>query len=77
MFARIKPAGKYRHLQIVQSKWEQGGPRQYVIATLGRMDLLPEKNQLEGIIRSLAKFFQRIKVREEIEEGTLTARSVT
>ena len=38
MFARVKKAGPYEYLQIVENRWEDKKSRQRVIATVGRMD---------------------------------------
>jgi hypothetical protein len=46
MFARVKKSGKYQYLQIVENRKVQGKVRQRVIATVGRMDLLQEKDRV-------------------------------
>ena len=56
MFARVKKSGKYQYLQIVENRKEAGKVRQQVIATIGRMDELQEKNRVETLIRSLSRF---------------------
>ncbi len=56
MFARIKTSGHYQYLQLVANRKEQGKTKQQVIATLGRLDQLQAKGDIEKIIRSLAKF---------------------
>ena len=56
MFARIKTSGRYQYLQLVANRKEQGKTKQQVIATLGRLDQLQTKGDIEKIIRSLAKF---------------------
>lgn len=56
MFARIKKSGRYEYLQIVENKKVEGKTRQRVIATIGRMDEIKEKDQLEPLIRSLSRF---------------------
>ena len=38
MFFRQKRSGKYRYLQIVENRWEDGRSKQRVIVTLGRLD---------------------------------------
>ena len=43
MFARIKKSGKYKYLQIVENRKENGKVKQRVIATLGRKDQLHPK----------------------------------
>ena len=56
MFARVKKSGKYQYLQIVENKKEKGKVKQRVIATVGRMDQLREKDRVETLIRSLSRF---------------------
>lgn len=59
MFARIKKSGKYQYLQIVENRKENGKVKQRVIATVGRMDKLQEKDRVETLIRSLSRFSQK------------------
>lgn len=60
MFARIKKSGRYEYLQIVENKKVEGKTRQRVIATIGRMDEIKEKDQLEPLIRSLSRFSDKV-----------------
>ena len=76
MFVRIKPSGPRKYLQIVESRWEGGRPRQYVIATLGRLDRLKASGQIDAIMRSLSRFSEKVKVVENYKEGKLSALSV-
>jgi hypothetical protein len=76
MFVRIKLSGPRKYLQIVESRWEKGRPKQYVIATLGRLDRLTDSGQVDAIIRSLAKFSEKVKVIEHYKGGRLSALSV-
>ena len=59
MFARAKKSGKYQYLQIVENKKEKGKVRQRVIATVGRIDQLQSKGQVETLIRSLSRFSEQ------------------
>lgn len=59
MFARVKKSGKYQYLQIVENRKEKGKVRQRVIATIGRMDRLQEKDRVETLIRSLSRFSEK------------------
>jgi len=59
MFARVKKSGKYQYLQIVENRKEKGKVKQRVIATVGRMDQLHEKNRVETLIRSLSRFSEK------------------
>ena len=56
MFARIKKSGKYQYLQIVENRKEGKKVKQRVLATIGRMDRLQTKGQVETLIRSLSRF---------------------
>jgi transposase len=60
MFARIKKSGLHQYLQIVQNHRE--GPRtvQRVIATIGRMDHLQERGEIETLVRSLSRFSEKV-----------------
>jgi hypothetical protein len=60
MFARIKKSGKYQYLQIVENRKTQGRVVQRVIATIGRMDRLQEKDCIETLIRSLARYSEKV-----------------
>ncbi|HOD79439.1 MAG: hypothetical protein WBJ54_12725 [Syntrophorhabdus sp.] len=59
MFARIKKAGRYEYLQIVENHREDKKSVQRVIATVGRIDELKGKGDIEGLIRSLSRFSER------------------
>ena len=59
MFARVKKSGKYQYLQIVENRKEKGKVKQRVIATVGRMDKLQEKDRVETLIRSLSRFSEK------------------
>lgn len=72
MFARVKKSGRYEYLQIVHNERVEGRVRQRVIATLGRLDLLKQNGQLDGLLDSLARFSDHAAVlnalrRKEIE----------
>jgi hypothetical protein len=60
MFARIKKSGKNQYLQIVENHKIKGKVIQRVIATIGRMDQLQEKNRIETLIRSLSRFSEKV-----------------
>ncbi len=59
MFARVKKSGKYQYQQIVENRKVKGKVKQRVIATVGRMDRLQEKNRVETLIRSLSHFSEK------------------
>jgi hypothetical protein len=60
MFARIKKVGPYEYLQIVENRRENKRSLQRVIATLGRMDELRAKGEVETLTRSLSRFSERV-----------------
>ena len=60
MFARVKKSGKYQYLQIVENRKIKGKVVQRVIATIGRMDQLQEKDRMETLIRSLSRFSEKV-----------------
>jgi len=60
MFARIKKSGKYQYLQIVQNRREGKKTVQRVISTLGRLDRLQAKGEIEAVVRSLARFSEKV-----------------
>ena len=59
MFARVKKSGPHQYLQLVENRRENGKVAQRVIATLGRMDQLSEKGNVDSLIRSLSRFSEK------------------
>jgi transposase len=59
MFARVKKSGNNQYLQIVENRREKGKVVQRVISTLGRMEQMTEKGEVESLIRSLSRFSER------------------
>jgi hypothetical protein len=76
MFIRTKPAGPYSYLQIVENHRE--GPRtvQRVLCTLGRADQLMASGATDGLLRSLARFGQQVRLVKDYEEGRLQAGAI-
>jgi len=60
MFVRVKKSGNYKYLQIVQTFREGKKVKQRVVSTLGRLDKLQEKRDIETITQSLSKFSENI-----------------
>ncbi|WP_294957239.1 IS1634 family transposase [Sulfurovum sp.] len=60
MFVRIKKSGKYQYLQIVQTYREGKKVKQQVISTLGRLDRLQQRGDIESITRSLSKYSEDV-----------------
>jgi hypothetical protein len=79
MFVRNKRSvgrgGAYEYLQIVRSYREGGKVRQQIIGTLGRRDHLVASGELDGLLKSLAKFSEKLRVVEAVRETGLTART--
>ena len=59
MFARVKKSGPYQYLQLVENRRENGKVLQRVLVTLGRMDQMTEKGEVESLIRSLSRFSEK------------------
>lgn len=60
MFARVKKSGKYQYLQIVENRRQGKKTIQRVIATIGRMDQLHARGNIETLIRSLSRFSEKV-----------------
>jgi hypothetical protein len=60
MFARIKKSGRHQYLQIVENRRDGKKTVQRVIATLGRMDHLQDRGDIETLARSLSRFSERV-----------------
>src|SRR4030042_154515 len=60
MFARIKKSGQHQYLQIVENHREGSKTIQRVISTIGRMDQLQAKGDIEKVIRSLSRFSEKV-----------------
>jgi len=59
MFLRVKKASGYEYLQIVENKRVGGKTSQRVIGTIGRMDELAGRGQIDQLLCSLAKYSER------------------
>jgi transposase len=79
MFVRNKRSvgrgGEYEYLQIVRNYREGGKVRQQIIGTLGRRDRLLASGELDGLLKSLAGFSEKLRVVEAVRESGLTART--
>lgn len=77
VFVRVKRSGRgdaaREYLQVVESQREGARVRQRVIATLGRRDELVADGRLDGLLTSLAKFSERLRVVERVREEGLEA----
>src|ERR1700682_456094 len=71
MFFRTKKSGPRTYLQIVENHWEEGRPRQRVLATLGRLDDLKERGAVDGLLHSGARFADKLLILSEHAKGRL------
>ena len=73
MFARIKKSGNNQYLQIVENRKVKGKVVQRVISTVGRLDRLQNKGQIETLVRSLARYSEKallvLSGRTEVSAG--------
>jgi transposase len=72
MFARLKKSGDYQYVQVVHNERLDGRVRQRVIATLGRLEVLQETGQLEGLLESLARFSDHAAVLNALKANQIT-----
>jgi Transposase DDE domain len=73
VFFRAKKSGPRTYLQLVESHWLDGRPRQTVLATLGRLDQLQERGAVESLLCSGARFADKLLVLTAHQRGELTA----
>ena len=79
MFFRTKKSGSRSYLQIVENRWEDGRPRQRVIATLGRLEQLQQSGQLDALLISGARLTQAVLLLAAHAKGqvpTITTRRI-
>lgn len=60
MFARIKKSGAHQYLQVVENRREGKKTIQRVIATIGRMDQIQARGDIETLVRSLSRFSEKV-----------------
>jgi hypothetical protein len=73
MFFRTKTSGTRSYLQIVENRWEDGRPKQRVIATLGRLDQLQQSGQLDALLASGARLAQSVLLLSAHAKGQVPA----
>ncbi len=79
MFFRTKTSGPRSYLQIVVNRWQDGRPRQRVLATLGRLDQLQQSGQLDALLASGARLAQSVLLLSAHAKGqvpTITTRRI-
>ena len=79
MFVRIKRSVQngtvYAYLQIVRAYREGTKVRQQVLATLGSRAALTASGELDGLLRSLGRFSENLRVAAAVRGGSLRARA--
>jgi hypothetical protein len=77
VFVRVKRNGtgaaSAEYLQIVESLREDGRVRQRVVASLGRRDSLVESGALDGLVTSLARYSDKLRVVEKVRTQGVVA----
>ena len=73
MFFRTKKSGPRTYQQLVENHWRDGRPQQTVLATLGRLDELQQRGAVDSLLRSGARFADKLLVLTAHERGELTA----
>src|SRR5512144_1081168 len=79
MFFRTKTSGPRSYLQIVENRWEDGRPRQRVIATLGRLNQLQQSGPLDALLASGARLAEAVLLLSAHAKGqlpTITTRHI-
>src|SRR5512135_1763485 len=79
MSFRTKTSGPRSSLQSVENRWEDGRPRQRVIATPGRLDQLQQSGQLDALLVSGARPAQSVLLLSAHAKGrlpTITTRRI-
>ncbi len=72
MFVRSKKRGERIYLQVVENFRDAGRTRQRVLFTIGRLDQLQENGKLDGLLRSGARFSEKVSVLEAARKGNGT-----
>ena len=73
MFIRVKRAGQHEYLQLVENRREGTRTKQRILVTLGRLDRLRAKGQVDVLLRSLGRFSETVQVQEAHACGTIEA----
>jgi transposase len=79
MFFRTKKSGTRSYLQVVENRWQDGRPKQRVVATLGRLDQLQQTGQLDALLVSGARLAQSVLLLSAHAKGhlpTITTRRI-
>ena len=80
MYFRTKQSGGFEYLQMVESHRVNGKPRQTVLATLGRLDVIKQNGELDRLLRSGARLTETGMLLSAVQNGettTIDAKSLT
>jgi transposase len=69
MFFRTKKSGPREYLQIVRNRRDEGKVKQEVVGTIGRTDILKESGAIDSLLRSGARFSERLALLDAYEKG--------
>jgi transposase len=69
MFFRTKRSGPREYLQIVRNRRDEGKVKQEVVGTIGRTDLIKESGAIDSLLRSGARFSERLALLDAYEKG--------
>lgn len=76
MYVRVKKSGSknalHEYLQIVESFRDGQTVRQRVIGTLGRLDHLKASGQIDGLVQSLSRFSETLRVISASQDPKIT-----
>jgi hypothetical protein len=79
MFVRTKRSDRngssYEYLQIVRSYREGGKVRQQVVASLGRKETLVASGELDGLLQSLGRYSEKMRVVKAVRTSGLAAQT--
>ncbi len=71
MYVRAKEnKNKLKYLQVVESYRADKGPRQRVLWTLGRLDILHKSGKLDSLIRSAIRFSEKLALIEASDKAS-------
>jgi len=69
MFVRTQKSGKRTYLLVVENEWVDGKVKQKVLHRLGRLDVLQQSGQLDGLMLSMQRFSEKLAVLGACENG--------
>jgi len=69
MFVRTQKSGRRTYLLVVENEWVDGKVKQKVLHRLGRLDVLQQSGQLDGLMLSMQRFSEKLTVLGGYENG--------